>query len=86
MLPVKNAVTLSRYCRLLNMFEGFWENISRYPRYFITIILGIFFFTFGWLIPLFKRPVTAIALVGFLLATLTFITLTLRAMLGLSPI
>jgi hypothetical protein len=67
-------------------FDGFWENISRYPRYFITILLGVFFFTFGWLIPLFKRPVTAIALSGFFVAAIIFVVLTLRAMLGLSPI
>ena len=68
------------------MFEGFWENISRYPRYFVTIILGVFINTFGWLAPLFKRPVTLIALAGFCVAALTFVTLTLRAMLGLSSV
>ena len=68
------------------MFEGFWENISRYPRYFVTIILGVILNTFGWLEPLFKRPVTAIALIGFFVAALTFVTLTLRAMLGLSSV
>lgn len=68
------------------MFEGFWENISRYPRYFVTIILGVVLNTFGWLAPLFKRPVTAIALFGFFVAALTFVTLTLRAMLGLSSV
>jgi small-conductance mechanosensitive channel len=67
-------------------FDGFWENISRYPRYFISILLGVFFFTFGWLVPLFKRPVTALALIGFLGAAITFVVFTLRAMLGLSPI
>lgn len=68
------------------MFDGFWENISRYPRYFVTIILGIFVNTFGWLAPLFQRPITAVALVGLLVGFLTFISLTLRAMLGLNPI
>ncbi|HEY9851235.1 MAG TPA: DUF751 family protein [Leptolyngbyaceae cyanobacterium] len=68
------------------MFDGFWQNVSRYGTYFVTVILGIFFFLFGWLAPLFKRPVTAIALIGFFIAGLTFVTLTLRAMLGLSAI
>lgn len=68
------------------MFDGFWENVSRYPRYFVTIILGIFVNTFGWLTPLFKRPVTAIALFGMLAGLLIFISLTLRAMLGLNAI
>ncbi|GET40586.1 DUF751 family protein [Microseira wollei] len=68
------------------MFDGFWDNVSRYPRFLVTIILGIFVNTFGWLTPLFKRPVTAIALVGFLVGLLIFVSLTLRAMLGLSAI
>ncbi|MBW4577698.1 MAG: DUF751 family protein [Aphanothece sp. CMT-3BRIN-NPC111] len=67
-------------------FDGFWENVSRYPRYFIAITLGIFFYLFGWLAPLLKRPVTAIALIGFFVAGLVFIAFTLRAMLGLSPV
>ncbi|MFB2979996.1 DUF751 family protein [Microseira sp. BLCC-F43] len=68
------------------MFDGFWDNVSRYPRFLVTIILGIFVNTFGWLTPLFKRPVTAIALIGFLVGLLIFVSLTLRAMLGLSAI
>jgi predicted cobalt transporter CbtA len=66
--------------------KEFWENVFRYPRYFITITLGIFFFLFERLRPLLSRPVTAIALVGLLLGLFGFITLTLRAMLGLSPV
>ncbi|MBE9189465.1 DUF751 family protein [Gloeocapsopsis crepidinum LEGE 06123] len=68
------------------MFDGFWQNISRYPRYFITIILGIFLNAFAPLAPLFKRPVTAIALIGVLIGTIVFVTFTLRAMLGIDPI
>ncbi|MGA9380669.1 MAG: DUF751 family protein [Phormidium sp.] len=68
------------------MFEGFWNNISRYPRYFVTTILGVFLNTFGWLAPLFKRRVTLIALIGFFVAAFIFVTLTLRAMLGLSSV
>ncbi len=41
--------------------KEFWENVFRYPRYFITITLGIFFFLFERLRPLLSRPVTAIA-------------------------
>ena len=48
------------------MFGDFFNNVGRYPSYFITIVLGIFISTFGWLAPLWKRPVTAVALVGFL--------------------
>lgn len=66
--------------------QDFFNNVSRYPRYFITITLGIFFFLFERIKPLFGRPLTAIALVGLIIATLIFVSLTLRAMLGLSSV
>jgi Protein of unknown function (DUF751) len=68
------------------MFGDFFNNVGRYPSYFITIVLGIFISTFGWLAPLWKRPITAVALVGFLVGTLMTVILTLRAMLGVTPI
>jgi MFS family permease len=68
------------------MFGDFFDNIGRYPSYFVTIILGIFFSAFGWLAPLWKRPVTAVALVGFLVGAVMVVALTLKAMLGLTPI
>jgi len=68
------------------MFDGFWDNISRYGRYFITTLLGIFLNSFAPLLPLFKRPTTLIAIIGFLVGGIFFVTLTLRAMLGLSGI
>jgi hypothetical protein len=66
------------------MFGDFWNNIGKYPRYFI--ILGVFISSFGWLAPLWKRPVTAVALVGFLVGTFVTIVLTLKAMLGFTPV
>jgi sensor histidine kinase regulating citrate/malate metabolism len=66
--------------------EGFWQNISRYPRYFVTISLGVFLNAIAPLVPLFKRPTTAVALVGILISALVFTALTLRAMLGLTPV
>ncbi|MBD2676176.1 MULTISPECIES: DUF751 family protein [Nostoc] len=68
------------------MFDGFWDNVFRYPRYFITVLLGVFLNTFAPLVPLLKRPITLIALLGLFLSSLVFVTLTLRAMLGLSTI
>jgi Protein of unknown function (DUF751) len=67
------------------MFGDFLDNVGRYPRYFISIILGIFISTFSWLEPLLKRPVTAVAVVGFLVGTIVTVALTLKAMLGLTP-
>ena len=68
------------------MFDGFWQNISRYPRYFITICLGVFVVLFERVKPLLSRPVTAIALIGILISGLVFVALTLQAMLGLTPV
>jgi hypothetical protein len=68
------------------MFDGFWENVSRYPRYFVTIILGIFLNALSPLTPLFKRPTTAIAIVGMFIGLSLFVFFTLRAMLGLNPV
>jgi Protein of unknown function (DUF751) len=68
------------------MFGDFFDNVGRYGSYFITIILGIFISAFGWLAPLWKRPVTAVALVGFLVGVFMTIVLTLKAMLGFTPV
>jgi len=64
--------------------QEFFKNVSRYPRYLISFTLGILFNAIEPLMPLLKRPTTAIALVGIVIATFVFLTFTLRAMLGLS--
>lgn len=66
--------------------QEFFENVLRYPRYLISLILGIFFALFERFIPLFKNPLTATALFGFLLGVFAFMFFTLRAMLGLTPV
>jgi hypothetical protein len=68
------------------MFDGFWDNVSRYPRYFISIILGVVLNAVAPLAPLFKRPTTLLATLSLLIGLIVFIVFTLRAMLGLSPI
>lgn len=65
--------------------RDFFENVSRYPLYLISVILGVFFAFFERLKPLFKNPVTAIAIIGMLLGGFAFLFFTLRAMLGLTP-
>jgi membrane protein insertase Oxa1/YidC/SpoIIIJ len=66
--------------------QDFFRNVSRYPRYFITILLGVFWNFLEPLLPLLKRPTTAIALVGVFLGGLAFIAFTLQAMLGLQSL
>lgn len=83
MLPVKDrAVTLYP----TKPMQDFINNVSRYPRFLITVCLGIFFFLFERLKPLLDRPTTAIALISSIVATFVFLTFTLRAMLGLSSV
>ncbi|WP_298616101.1 DUF751 family protein [uncultured Thermosynechococcus sp.] len=64
--------------------DGFWENVLRYQRYFVTVLLGVVWHVLEPLVPLFKRPLSAIALVSLMVGLLTFVALTLRAMLGLT--
>ena len=68
------------------MFDGFWNNVFRYPRYLLTTALGIFLNAFSWLEPVFKLPITLIAFLGMLVGIFVFVSFTLRAMLGLSTI
>jgi membrane protein insertase Oxa1/YidC/SpoIIIJ len=64
--------------------QEFFENVFRYPRYLIALILGVFWNFLEPILPMLKRPTTAIALVGLLISALVFLTFTLQAMLGLS--
>lgn len=64
--------------------QDFWNNISRYPRFFVTITLGILLTLASPLFPLFKRPSTAIATSVLIVAMFAFVAFTLRAMLGLN--
>jgi len=62
-----------------------WNTVSKYPRFLIGVMLGVIFNGFSPLLPLFKRPVTAIALTILLIAVFSFFALTLQAMLGIEP-
>jgi hypothetical protein len=63
--------------------KDFFENVARYPRYLISFTLGILYSALQPLLPLLRRPLTAIALVGATVAGFLFLSFTLRAMLGL---
>lgn len=64
--------------------QDFFQNVSRYPRYLISFSLGIFWFFLKQLQPFLKNPLTAIALVGFLVGGFSLLYFTLEAMLGIS--
>lgn len=62
--------------------QNFWNTVSKYPYFIAGVILGVLFNAVKPLLPLLKRPSTAIALVGVFLGGFAFIGFTLRAMLG----
>jgi len=66
--------------------QSFWNTVSKYPLFIIGTIAGVLLNAAKPLAPLLKRPVTAIALISALVAGFTFLTFTLRAMLGLDAV
>ncbi|MGB7249813.1 MAG: DUF751 family protein [Phormidesmis sp.] len=64
--------------------QEFFDNVSRYPRYLISFSLGVFYNAIEPLLPLLKRPSTAIALISAVIAGFIGLTFTLKAMLGIA--
>ncbi len=60
----------------------FFANVARYPKYLITIILGVFTAVLEPLIKRSSNPVTGISLVAALISGLITIGLILRAMVS----
>ena len=60
-----------------------WNNISKYPAFLAGITLGLLANALKGIVPLLKNPVTLIAVIGFTLGSIGFISFTLRAMLAL---
>jgi len=58
----------------------FFSNVSRYPKYLITIILGVFTAALQPLLRRSSNPITAIALIGALISGLITIAFLLREM------
>ena len=58
----------------------FFSNVSRYPKYLITIVLGVFTAAISPLIKRGRNPITAIALIGALLSGFMTIIFLLKAM------
>lgn len=66
------------------MIQDLWNTVSKYPKFVIGVVLGVILNAFAPLVPMFKRPVSAIALVGILVGSFAFVSFTLKAMLGLN--
>ncbi len=67
--------------------KEFFLNVTRYPRYLVAFVLGVFNSVAQ---PLARRsssnPVTAVALIGALVSALISLTLVLRAMVSPAPL
>ena len=66
--------------------NDFWQNVSRYPRFLITISLGIFFALFERIKPVLQNPFALAALIGLIVGGFAFLYFTLEAMLGLKAV
>jgi Protein of unknown function (DUF751) len=59
------------------------NTLSKYPKFLIGVILGVFFNALLPLKPLMKKPITAVAVVGCALGGFACVTFILREMLAL---
>ena len=64
----------------------FFTNVSRYPKYLITIILGVFAASLEPLVRRSSNPITAISLIGAFISGLLTLTFILRAMIFPVPL
>ncbi|MBE9028550.1 DUF751 family protein [filamentous cyanobacterium LEGE 11480] len=62
--------------------QDLWNTISKYPKFLISVILGVFFNLAQPIVPLLKNPITAIALIGALVGAFLCTTFILRGMLA----
>jgi hypothetical protein len=61
----------------------FWENVLRFPRFFISSVIGLVLIIFGPSLNLLRKPQTAILFFAFFGGLILFLGITLKAMLRL---
>lgn len=61
----------------------FWENVLRFPRFFVSSMLGLVFTIIGPFLNLLRHPQTTIIFILITLSSIIFISLTLKAMLNI---
>lgn len=64
----------------------FFKKLSQYPKFFLAIVIGVFWTLIKPLRGFAKNPVTAIAALGVIVGGLAFLSFTLSAMMGLTPL
>jgi uncharacterized membrane protein len=60
----------------------FWENVFRFPRFFIGTIIGLILTIVGPFFNLLRRPKTTVIFIIIFLSIIGFLIVTLQAMLG----
>ena len=63
--------------------KNFIQNLLRYPQFLALIIGGDLSVVIAPIIPLLKKPITAIAMISAIVSGFIGVSLVLRAMLGL---
>ena len=61
----------------------FWNNISRYPRFFISSVIGLALIIITPFRNLFKIPKLRIFVILFIIGLIGFLYLVLKSMVGL---
>lgn len=61
----------------------FWENVLRFPRFFISSVVGLILIIFGPFLNLLRKPQTAIVFFIVFGSLIIFLQITLKAMLSL---
>jgi len=61
----------------------FWENVLRFPRFFISSVIGLVLIIFGPALNLLRKPQTAVLFFAVLGGGILFLQITLKAMLDL---
>ena len=73
---------LLKYRRIKYM-PTFWENVLRFPRFFISSVIGLVLIIFGPFLNLLRKPQTAIIFFAIFAGLIFFLQVTLKAMLSL---
>ena len=87
--PAESQAALQHYSHseAFQLAEGdsdFWVNVSRYGRFFITVLLGTANISAKPFVRLLKRPKTDVALIVGVVALYIFVSSTVQAMLGVT--
>lgn len=62
----------------------FWENVLRFPRFFVSSSIGLLLTILGPFLNLLNKPRTTVIFVIISFLSISFLTITLKLMLGIN--